>query len=369
MIHKEFTIQQFDDEYLCIHPTYGEVVYSNLSFHRLKHELDVLVDGSVPDGSAPLPDPLPKQSAMIHNEDYTLYYRNKRLVIETELPYGFILQDYVTSLRSSDLDDTLEARLNSRLKYLFDWCYACHTPLDLCTEPTKPLLCQSDFCLFRIEHFAEHIINVQTYIDRNPVVAKLLVSLAVASGDPQFACLSSVSLLETSWVKDAALYRALAIVFASCNYDLELVKDREGLPFKSEEEDVTIFAITTPLMSKEALFRQHKQANGGRTIYAYHGSHLKYWFSILKSGLNFDKIVNGRVYGDGIYHAKSYTTGFCYSGRAQDTLSVVAVNEIIDCPDEFVSRHPHIVISNVEWVQIRYLLVRETKPDTHSKDV
>jgi ubiquitin-conjugating enzyme E2 Q len=37
--------------------------------------------------------------------------------------------------------------------------------------------------------------------------------------------------------------------------------------------------------------------------------------------------------------------------------SVLSLNEIINIPQEFVSRHPHYVVSNTDWHQCRYLFV------------
>jgi len=108
------------------------------------------------------------------------------------------------------------------------------------------------------------------------------------------------------------------------------------------------------------------------TIFAWHGSGLSNWHSIIREGLNFNKTVNGRAYGNGCYHSllQSTSTSYC-SERSFQTLDNVGVwpqssirpstamslNEIVNAPKEFVSISPHLVVSQLDWIQTRYLFV------------
>ncbi|KAM3510347.1 hypothetical protein MY11210_005965 [Beauveria gryllotalpidicola] len=110
------------------------------------------------------------------------------------------------------------------------------------------------------------------------------------------------------------------------------------------------------------------------TIFAWHGSHLRNWHSIIRSGLDFTKVENGRAHGNGVYFSNDMSTSLHYSenllirrDKASQALhwpksalqidSAIAVCELINCPDEFVSTNPHYVVDQLDWIQCRYLLV------------
>ena len=41
----------------------------------------------------------------------------------------------------------------------------------------------------------------------------------------------------------------------------------------------------------------------------------------------------------------------------------ICLNEIVNAPMEFVNKHPHLVVSQLDWIQTRYLFVRGTETD------
>jgi ubiquitin-conjugating enzyme E2 Q len=108
------------------------------------------------------------------------------------------------------------------------------------------------------------------------------------------------------------------------------------------------------------------------TIFAWHGSPLHNWHMIIREGLHFKNTDHGRAYGHGVYHAKDSTTSSGYSGRSYLTtpgnggwtksvlriVSALALNEIVNAPDEFVSQNPFYVVAQLDWIQTRYLLVQ-----------
>jgi ubiquitin-conjugating enzyme E2 Q len=101
------------------------------------------------------------------------------------------------------------------------------------------------------------------------------------------------------------------------------------------------------------------------TIFAWHGSELGNWHSIVRQGLHFNKTTNGRAYGHGVYHAKDFVTsnGYSRAGGAawpQSILEVttaVALSEVINAPTKFISQNPYYVIQHIDWIQTRYLFV------------
>lgn len=49
------------------------------------------------------------------------------------------------------------------------------------------------------------------------------------------------------------------------------------------------------------------------TLFAFHGSPLPNWHSIIRTGLDFKETLHGRAYGHGIYHAIDQSTSVGYA--------------------------------------------------------
>lgn len=111
------------------------------------------------------------------------------------------------------------------------------------------------------------------------------------------------------------------------------------------------------------------------TMFAWHGSPLYNWHSIVREGLHFNETAHGRAFGHGVYMSNNFHTSSTYSGMGfygghngrgsgcwpQSVLkaaSALSLNEVVNAPDEFVSRNPHYVISQIDWIQTRYLFVK-----------
>lgn len=116
------------------------------------------------------------------------------------------------------------------------------------------------------------------------------------------------------------------------------------------------------------------------TIFAWHGSPLHNWHGIVREGLHFEKADHGRAFGDGVYHSLHAHTSVGYSGigipsrgyGGEDNLSnpgewphsqlkisqAIALNEIVNAPSQFVSKSPHLVVAQLDWIQSRYLFVK-----------
>lgn len=128
------------------------------------------------------------------------------------------------------------------------------------------------------------------------------------------------------------------------------------------------------------------------TQYAWHGSPLHNWHSIVREGLHFQHTAHGRAYGHGVYHATDVNTSLGYSmmygyHNENDSKSynrwphsllkisqAVALNEIVNAPAQFVSSNPHLVVAQLDWIQTRYLFVKintsiRFNPDIQPKEV
>ncbi|KAF2840195.1 hypothetical protein M501DRAFT_1002497 [Patellaria atrata CBS 101060] len=112
------------------------------------------------------------------------------------------------------------------------------------------------------------------------------------------------------------------------------------------------------------------------TLFAWHGSSLANWHSIIREGLHFNDIAHGRAFGNGVYHSLQYQTSMGYSNMysfqsqaygyiwPNSQLKIkcaLALNEIVNAPSEYVSKDPHLVVSQLEWIQTRYLFVQSSE--------
>lgn len=151
------------------------------------------------------------------------------------------------------------------------------------------------------------------------------------------------------------------------------------------------FAMGAP--DKERRFMESVQSTAARlnlsypTLFAWHGSPLANWHSIIREGLHFNSISHGRAFGNGCYHSLEFNTSYGYSGMSHrgsgggssgwpsSLLKIscaMALNEIVNAPKEYVSTNPHLVVAQLDWIQTRHLFVQcngEVKPsDAYSTD-
>lgn len=110
------------------------------------------------------------------------------------------------------------------------------------------------------------------------------------------------------------------------------------------------------------------------TLFAWHGSPLQNWHSIIREGLHFHETLHGRAYGNGVYHAPDANTSLGYANYGGQVYwpsseleiqQALALNEIVNAPQEYVSQTPYLVVAQLDWIQTRYLFVR-TRVDTSS---
>jgi ubiquitin-conjugating enzyme E2 Q len=113
------------------------------------------------------------------------------------------------------------------------------------------------------------------------------------------------------------------------------------------------------------------------TLFAWHGSPLPNWHAIVREGLHFNDTLHGRAFGDGVYMSPQASTSIGYSNiySAMPSASTSAVstnwrnsklcisgamalNEVVNAPDEYVTKAPHYVVNQIDWIQARYLFVR-----------
>ncbi|KAJ5592925.1 hypothetical protein N7537_009829 [Penicillium hordei] len=103
------------------------------------------------------------------------------------------------------------------------------------------------------------------------------------------------------------------------------------------------------------------------TIFAWHGSPVNNWHSILREGFHFKQILHGRACGHGVYMSNHFGTSLGYAGTyilhtwsetRLKLLTVISLNEVVNAPLEFVNHSPHYVVQHLDWIQPRYLFVK-----------
>lgn len=165
-------------------------------------------------------------------------------------------------------------------------------------------------------------------------------------------------------------------------YDMDL---KTGSPVPKEDrvygmKDWMQFRFAMGAPDKEKRFQKEVRETTVRlslqhpTLFAFHGSALQNWHSIIREGLHYAEIRNGRAYGNGVYHSLELSTSLGYSGGfsgstygsrtmgwSNSVLNIstaLALNEIVNAPAEFTNRSPHLVVQHVDWIQTRYLFIK-----------
>jgi hypothetical protein len=212
--------------------------------------------------------------------------------------------------------------------------------------------------------------------------------------------------------KDGRLWPTLQWILCSMRGHLRHIdQDSDRIP---QLKDYVQFVMMSSTPEQENRFQGHAKSSPIR--FAFHGSPIANWHSIVRTGLRYDKVTHGRAYGNGIYLGLQAATSLAYSmsngrfpthtataaaaaasagpaarngsyspmdnkcamGWATDGrwahksrfgqgMVCLAVCSVIYRPDEFTSTTPHWVVPNFEWVVTRFLCVQPIEMDT-SKD-
>lgn len=185
----------------------------------------------------------------------------------------------------------------------------------------------------------------------------------------------------TDRISPAAL-GVLRWIIASNRSCIIQVDNQEGNTMKAEERVSGMpnwmqFRFAQGAPDKEQRFitavRETSKDLEYPTLFAWHGSPLSNWHGILREGLHFRDSSHGRAFGHGVYHALDVSTSLFYTSRGQGFSNTawrdwphsdlriseaIALNEVVNAPDKFVSKSPHLVIDQLDWIQSRYLFVK-----------
>ena len=110
-------------------------------------------------------------------------------------------------------------------------------------------------------------------------------------------------------------WRVLQFVLSTPHMQLQLLEGThklEGLP-----ADVVQLAIVNSSDAREQTFQARREAAGG-SFFAFHGSNVANWYSIMRNGLRSlsrtAMMANGAAYGEGVYLAANMSMSMGYTG-------------------------------------------------------
>ncbi|KAI9933588.1 hypothetical protein ASPWEDRAFT_116048 [Aspergillus wentii DTO 134E9] len=211
---------------------------------------------------------------------------------------------------------------------------------------------------------------------KREMIPMLLDTLPNIDAMNEFLGKDSSEMLLSSWrerISPAALdvLRWIVASNRSC-----IMQDDENDPahLVSGMENYMQFRLAQGAPDKEQRFVNAVQSIvSGRnpkhpTLFAWHGSPLYNWHSILREGLYFKEVANGRAYGNGVYLSNHFTTSLGYTGTSAyyslewprsklKIRTVISLNEVVNAPEKFVHSSPHYVVQQLDWIQPRYLFV------------
>ncbi|KAJ6535048.1 hypothetical protein B0H19DRAFT_1383300 [Mycena capillaripes] len=203
----------------------------------------------------------------------------------------------------------------------------------------------------------EHIDDMRRHLERKVKPGK---------SKPRLKEMENGTILPAAWL-------ILRWCVASCTAYLEETSEEQQIQGVDSAWRQFRFSIGAP--DAEAKFQKVLQtaiksdsdAEKYQSLFAFHGSALRNWHSIIRHGLWYKTVANGRAFGDGVYLAKEAQTSMghyatdgqaCWQKSKLRPTSCVALAEVVNLPHKFVSSKPHFVVKDTEWIMCRYLLVK-----------
>jgi ubiquitin-protein ligase len=297
---------------------------------------------------------------------------------------------------------TLLEKVLSRLGCIHTSCIVCHEKFSQDLAVLKPTVCTRDFCYYRFVEYGLSA-DVAYEIRHSPLVVDMLIQFTFAAATSSEDVLDPFPVMVEKreaptkqeiadilgkmpnvhqlqeWVDkselvsqmnaiDPFLFPLLRWILCTNTSFIEEILDPQelilGIPKTYKQ-----FRISSGSLNKEYAFQcaKKKHALGkNEHLYAFHGSSVYNWHSILRLGLHYKKTTNGRAYGNGIYHALDVGTSLSYAGNISKKWenaelaidSCFTMNELVNCLEKFVSSSPYLVVEDIQWVQLRYLFLR-----------
>ncbi|KXH48134.1 polymerase [Colletotrichum simmondsii] len=162
---------------------------------------------------------------------------------------------------------------------------------------------------------------------------------------------------------------------------IQATEARQKERFVGLGDDWMQFRFAQGSPEKENRFKKELEKEASQkypTMFAWHGSPLGNWHSIIRTGLDFKVVLHGRAYGHGVYFARDFATslGYCmkqgnetsWAGSELKLYAAMSLCEIINRPERFKSVHPYYVVDEVDWIQCRYLIIQRNQSVKHEEE-
>ncbi|TFK19866.1 hypothetical protein FA15DRAFT_626277 [Coprinopsis marcescibilis] len=176
-----------------------------------------------------------------------------------------------------------------------------------------------------------------------------------------------------------AAWLVLRWIVGSCTAHIEEITSGDEM-IKNLDPNWRQFRLSVGAPDAEAKFdeavknavQEDENAKQCPVLYAFHGSPMRNWHSIIRHGLWFKEIAHGRAYGNGVYLAKEGNVSMGTYAQPSRTVwtksqtsptNCVALAELVNLPSKFVSSNPYFVVADTSWIMCRYLLLKGTSVD------
>lgn len=164
------------------------------------------------------------------------------------------------------------------------------------------------------------------------------------------------------------MYKLLRYIVATNR--LNMVKLEENLRIKELHEEMEQYIVMNHSPETEKNFAERKKVHG--SFFAFHGSAIENWYSILRNGIrnlsNTHMMTAGAAHGPGVYCAENISTsfGYCrftntnciwpYSQLSNPPKACMAIIEVIKKEKNFKSGGIYVVNDDKDLI-IRYMLI------------
>ncbi|PRP89860.1 hypothetical protein PROFUN_00202 [Planoprotostelium fungivorum] len=253
-------------------------------------------------------------------------------------------------------------------------CIICDDPLP--TVMVRPSVCNSTLCLHSHESYGLGV-DIANEIRDNADIVKLLIDFtaaaSTASNNKRFnpfptrveaevkgetGQMTKINFLNQLNAPQPSLVMPTMESLSACK-DTKQIKERLDRIEGMKCENQYLFVSSPP--EKESKFQQLKKKHGA--FWAFHGSSLFNWHSILRIGLknfsNTEFMSAGAAYGAGIYMAEQFSTSLTYALHHNIGSKVcLAICEVIKAG---YKANPYYVVPNEDHVITRYFLVYENR--------
>lgn len=273
----------------------------------------------------------------------------------------------------------------------------------------KPIICSTTLCQVKYYDFGIGY-SLEAEISMNPETLELQVTLAHAAFTSNSKTLEFLTLREgmtnekvsnalqvcpaISDMKTLIANSSLMSGLNAINNDLYgliawlmTTNSAHVRPLTEKEKikslkNVNQFVLLCSTPEKEAKFQEIKKKEGGKSIWAFHGSSMTNWFTIMRTGLknlsNTKHMTSGAAHGEGIYMATNsftslgYCTKFGRGGGFPNSFGknplCMALCEIVP-PKKLYRSGDFIVLKEEDRVVTRFLLVGDNIPNVNSEKI